>query len=57
MHYLGICLQGLRKTTKKVKVVGVPAEIRNGLLQNTSQKRYHLVTLPSVDLQQLRLPS
>jgi hypothetical protein len=37
---LGICLEGLRKTTTNLKIVGVPAEIRTSHLPNTSQKRF-----------------
>jgi hypothetical protein len=34
-YYPGICLEGLRKTTKPVRKAGVPGEIR------TRQERYH----------------
>jgi hypothetical protein len=43
-YYGCICLEGPKKTKKSltVKLVGDPAEIRTGLLPNTSHKRYRL---------------
>jgi hypothetical protein len=31
-YYPGICLEGLRKTTKDIRIAGTPAEIRTGHL-------------------------
>lgn len=40
---LSICLEGLRKTTKiSIRMVGNLAEVRTGILPNTSQNPYRL---------------
>jgi hypothetical protein len=41
-HYLGICLEVLRKTKKYLRAVGVLSEIRTEHLLNTNQKPYRL---------------
>jgi len=35
-QYIGICLEGLSKSTKNLRIAGVLAEIRTGLLLNIS---------------------
>jgi hypothetical protein len=41
-HYPGICLEGLRKTTKtSIRTAGVLAEIRIERLSSTSPERQH----------------
>ena len=35
-----ICLEGIRKDMKDLKIVGVPDGIRTGNLSNTSKKLY-----------------
>ena len=37
MYYLGTCLEGLRKTTKHLRIAGVSPEIRAGYLTGMSR--------------------
>jgi hypothetical protein len=37
----GVCLEGLRKTSKHLTLAGVPPEIRAHLLPNKNLERYH----------------
>jgi hypothetical protein len=46
--YAGICLEGLRKTMKHLRIVCVTAGIRAGYLLNTSKKRYHVRQLARI---------
>jgi hypothetical protein len=41
-YYTGICIEGLRKTTNKLRMVDISAEIRNRHFLNTSGKYYSL---------------
>jgi hypothetical protein len=38
----GICLDGLRKATESVRIVGIPTYIRLGHLPNIRQNHYRL---------------
>jgi hypothetical protein len=40
-YYHGICLGRLRKTLKNIRMVGVPEDIYNCHLANTSRKHYN----------------
>jgi hypothetical protein len=40
-----ICLRGLRKTTKDLRVVGIPVEIRTADLPNANRELYHLARI------------
>jgi hypothetical protein len=44
-HYPDICLKGLRKIRKTVRISGVPSEIRTEHLPNTSQAPYRSTIL------------
>jgi hypothetical protein len=40
MYCPKICLEGLKKTTENLKIIGVPSEILTEHLLNTSLERY-----------------
>jgi hypothetical protein len=40
-YYSGIRVVAVRESTKDLRIIGAPPEIRRGPLPNTDQKRYH----------------
>lgn len=44
-YYSAICLNGLKKNTKDLRVVGIPVEIRTVDLLNANREHYHFARL------------
>jgi hypothetical protein len=54
-YYTGICLEDLSKTTKRLMIAGVSAEIRIEHLANTNLERYCHADLPRAGVSVARL--